>query len=125
MDNLICSNCKNAKFRLRECDSLATEVNIILYVMMMNTDKINNKQIESRIQEVVCQASGQVGFVSILYHVVGWTLDRVDRIVAWTDILFILLFIFITTFRLTNQQVSNGHWFDPGRTLLEASLAQW
>ena len=58
MDNLICSNCKNAKFRLQECDSLATEVNIILYVMMMNTGKINNKKIESRIQEVVCQASG-------------------------------------------------------------------
>ena len=27
--------------------------------------------------------------------------------------------------RILCQQVSNGHWFDPGRTLLEASLAQW
>ena len=34
--------------------------------------------------------------------------------------------IFILMFIINCQQVSNGHWFDPGRKLpSDASLAQW
>ena len=33
---------------------------------------------------------------------------------------------YVATYILCYQQVSNGHWFDPGRKLLsDASLAQW
>ena len=70
--------------------------------------------------------------MSILYVVVvagpsSWTVVRVCRLSHRRHPIInsIRIKLFNTIFRSPRQQVSNGHWFDPGRTLLEASLAQW